>query len=139
LFPHADGRRWVLWTPEGYYQASVGGEDLIGWHLNHGLDAAPEFYGASRFRKQFYRPDVIAHVLTTLDGSEALRLADQVRGQPTRPRDVLTVLPPRVPVLSPTPGTTTTSNQLILVYKAESDIGPITATEVRVNGRPVQE
>ena len=138
FFPHADGQRWVLWTPQGYYQASVGGEDLIGWHLNRGLDAAPEFYGASRFREQFYRPDVIARVLPTLDSSEALRLADQARGQQTRPRDVRTVLPPRVTILSPAPGTTTTSHQLTLVYKAESDMGPITATEVRVNGRPAQ-
>jgi WD40 repeat protein len=139
LFPHADGQRWVLWTPQGYYQASVGGEDLIGWHLNRGLDAAPEFYGASRFREQFYRPDVIAHILSTLDSSEALRLADQARGQQTRPRDIRTVLPPRVTILSPAPGTTTTSPQLTFFYKAESDIGPLTATEVRVNGRPAQE
>jgi WD40 repeat protein len=139
FFPHADGQRWVLWTPEGYYQASVGGEDLIGWHLNRGLDAAPEFYSASRFREQFHRPDVIARVLTTLDGAEALRLADQARGQQTRPRDIRTLLPPRVTILSPAPGTTTTSPQLTLFYKAESDIGPITATEVRVNGRPAQE
>ena len=109
FFPHADGKRWVLWTPEGYYQASVGGEDLIGGHLNRGLDTAPEFFGASRFRDEFYRPDVIARVLTTLDGGEALRLADQARGQPTRPRDVRTTLPPRVQNPSPAPGTTTTS------------------------------
>jgi hypothetical protein len=138
FFPHADGQRWVLWTPQGYYQASVGGEDLIGWHLNRGLDA-PEFYGASRFREQFYRPDVIARVLATLDSSEALRLADQARGQQTRTRDVRTVLPPRVTILSPAPGTTTTSNQLTLFYKAESNSGPITAIEVRVNGRPAKE
>ncbi|HEY7493310.1 MAG TPA: hypothetical protein VIH59_19630 [Candidatus Tectomicrobia bacterium] len=139
FLPHADGQRWVLWTPQGYYQASVGGEDLIGWHLNRGLDTAPEFYGASRFREQFYRPDVIARVLTTLDSREALRLADQARGQQTQPRDIRTLFPPRVTILSPAPGTTTTSNQLTFFYKAESDVGPITATEVRVNGRPAQE
>ena len=33
FFPHADRKRWVLWTPEGYYDASPGAEDLIGWHL----------------------------------------------------------------------------------------------------------
>jgi hypothetical protein len=139
FFPHADGQRWVLWTPQGYYQASVGGDDLIGWHLNRGLDAAPEFYGASRFREQFYRPDVIARVLTTLDSSEALRLADQARGKPTWPRDVRTVLPPRVTILSPAPGTKRTSPQLTLSYMAKSDLVPITAIEVRVNGRPAEE
>jgi hypothetical protein len=138
LFPHADGQRWVLWTPQGYYQASVGGEDLIGWHLNRGLDA-PEFYGASRFREAFYRPDVLARVLPALDVGEARRLADQVRGEPTRPRDVRTVLPPRVTILSPAAGTPTTAPQLTLLYEAESDGGPITAVEVRVNGRPAEE
>lgn len=34
FFPHADRQRWVLWTPSGYYDASPGGEDLIGWHVN---------------------------------------------------------------------------------------------------------
>jgi WD40 repeat protein len=139
FFPQTDGQRWVLWTPQGYYQASVGGEDLIGWHLNQGLDIAPAFYGASRFREQFYRPDVIARVLTTLDSAEALRLADQARGQQTRPRDVRSVLPPQVTILSPAPGTKTTSNQLTLLYKAASPPGPVTAIEVRVNSRPAQE
>ncbi|MBF8277325.1 MAG: repeat, subgroup [Candidatus Brocadiaceae bacterium] len=60
LFVRPDDKRWVVWTPEGYYNASVGGEDLIGWHLNHGADVSPEFFGASRFRQQFYCPDVIA-------------------------------------------------------------------------------
>src|SRR5919106_3360201 len=32
FFPHNDRRRWLLWTPSGYYDASPGAEDLIGWH-----------------------------------------------------------------------------------------------------------
>ena len=28
VFPHPDGRRWVAWTPAGYFAASPGGEDL---------------------------------------------------------------------------------------------------------------
>jgi hypothetical protein len=50
-----------------------------------------------------------------------------------------TVLLPRVAIISPVPGTATMSPQITLHYKAESDSGPITATEVRVNGRPAQE
>ncbi|MEO7659562.1 MAG: hypothetical protein ABIV48_08100, partial [Pyrinomonadaceae bacterium] len=30
FFPHPDGKRWVLWTPSGYYDASPGAEELIG-------------------------------------------------------------------------------------------------------------
>jgi WD40 repeat protein len=44
LFPHSDRRRWVLWTPEGYYDCSPGGEDLIGWHINRGSTEAGDFF-----------------------------------------------------------------------------------------------
>ena len=37
LFPHADRRRWIAWTPEGFYDTSgAGAEELIGYHLNRG-------------------------------------------------------------------------------------------------------
>ena len=34
LFVHAEDKRFVAWTPKGYYAASPGAEDLIGWHVN---------------------------------------------------------------------------------------------------------
>lgn len=81
FFMHADGKRWVLWTPEGYYDCSPGGEDLIGWHFNNGRDKAADFFAASRFRRIFYRPDVIDQVLQVgvNDSVKALQIADQVR------------------------------------------------------------
>ena len=39
FFPHADKKRWVLWTPSGYYDASPGAEEFIGWHVNNGSEA----------------------------------------------------------------------------------------------------
>lgn len=82
FFPHAETKRWVLWTPSGYYDCSPGGEDLIGWHHNKGKDAAAEFRPASRLRDVYHRPDVIKHILTTLDEAEALRLANEEKGKP---------------------------------------------------------
>lgn len=38
FYPHSDRKRWVMWTPSGYYEASAGGEDLIGWHVNQYAD-----------------------------------------------------------------------------------------------------
>ena len=64
--PKAD-KRWVLWTPEGYYAASPGGEDLIGWHVNRGPDQAADFYPAETFRSTFHRPDLIAKALDKVD------------------------------------------------------------------------
>lgn len=67
FFPHADGQRWVLWTPEGFYAASPGGEELIGYHLNQGDDKEGLFIRAQQLGKRFYRPDLISQ---RLNGNE---------------------------------------------------------------------
>src|SRR5207237_750595 len=94
FFAHADRSRWVLWTPSGYYDASPGGEDLIGWHVNRGRDREADFFSASRFRAGFYRPDVISRVLGTLDEARALAQANEVGGRKAAPAKL--VLPPIV-------------------------------------------
>ncbi|WP_179131178.1 peptidoglycan-binding protein, partial [Candidatus Entotheonella palauensis] len=60
FFPHKDGKRRVVWTPEGFFDASEGGEALIGYHLNQGQDQAAEFVGVEQLYDLFYRPDLIA-------------------------------------------------------------------------------
>src|SRR5208337_1416368 len=63
LFVHAKDRRFIAWTPKGYYAASPGAEDLIGWHVNRGFDTAPDFYPASTFASTFRRPDIVRAAL----------------------------------------------------------------------------
>lgn len=100
LFPHADRKRWVLWTPSGYYDASPGAEDLIGWHVNRGVSQAADFFPVSQFRERFYRPDVIDLVLDTLDEGVALAKADATAGRREAAVSVMLVLPPVVDAVS---------------------------------------
>ncbi len=79
FFPHADGRRWVVCTPSGYWDASPGGETLIGWHVNRGDDREAVFHPAWRFGRKRHRPGVIDRILVTLDETEAVRQADAAR------------------------------------------------------------
>ena len=65
------GEDWIIWTPEGYYAATPGGEKLMGWTVFHGFDKLKSFYPAERFRKQLYRPDVIKLVLEKGSVAEA--------------------------------------------------------------------
>jgi hypothetical protein len=83
-----DNPRWVAWTPSGYYDASPGAEDFIGWHVNQGADEAGSFFPASRFRDLYYRPDAIQDVLVSL----------AVKERPTR-RELLAAAPPVVKIL----------------------------------------
>jgi WD40 repeat protein len=86
LFVHSDGKRWVAFTPSGYYAAGPGGEDLVGWQVDNGPDQAASFFPASRFRDYFYRPDVVSLVLKTLDESEAVKQAESATAQPEAPK-----------------------------------------------------
>jgi WD40 repeat protein len=77
LFPHADRKRWVVWTPEGFFDASPEAESLIGYHLNHGKEHEGEFVSAAQLREKFYQPGLIAR---RLDADGDRLIADAVRG-----------------------------------------------------------
>ena len=147
LFLHADGKRWVAFTPSGYYAASPGGEDLVGWQVDNGPDRAADFFPASKFRDRFYRPDVVSLVLKTLDEAEAVQQAEAATAQheaPTPAPDaaapkqaVLTDQPPAVTILSPPPGAQLSGDSAELQVEVRSQTGrPITSVEARVNARP---
>jgi len=76
LFPHADRKRWVLWTPEGFFDHSPGGEELIGFHLNRGKDREAEFIPISKLYGDFYRPDLVAASFEGKDISEYAKAID---------------------------------------------------------------
>lgn len=79
LFPHNDQKRWIMWTPQSYYDASPGAEHLIGWHINQGPDKAAQFITLGERGEEFRRPDVLSKILDTLDVTEALKQANAER------------------------------------------------------------
>ena len=78
LFVHAKDRRFVVWTPKGYYAASPGGEDFLGWHVNRDWNRAADFYPVSRFRDRLNRPDIVRRVLDDLDENTAIAEANRL-------------------------------------------------------------
>jgi len=58
---------WIVWTKEGFYNASKGAEQYIGYHINQGAEKEAKFLDVSRFRKQFYRPDLIEKAINGED------------------------------------------------------------------------
>jgi len=138
LLPHADKRRWVAWTPQGYYAASAGGEDLIGWQLDRGPVRAADFFAGSRFRATLFRPDVISQLMATGDAAAALQAANDAGGRKAESARIERQLPPTLTVLSPSDGDGVGSPQvrIDLVVRATTD-APATSLRVRVNGKVV--
>jgi WD40 repeat protein len=73
LFVHGDHERWIAWTPTGYYDTSMGGENLVGWHVNRAFNQSADFFSVGRFRERFYQPSVIQKVMQLADEGDAVR------------------------------------------------------------------
>ena len=139
LLPHADQKRWVAWTPQGYYSASPGGEDLFGWQINRGPAVSADFFPGSRFRANFFRPDLITALLDTADLDAALRTTSQSVLPPSSPLisapEIESKTPPVVTVLSPRDGGSFTTREVVLSVSVRTPAGaPPVSLRARLNG-----
>lgn len=133
------GPEWIAWTREGYYAASAGGERLMGWHINNGLEALATYYPAAQFRKLLYRPDVIQRLLAAGSTARALALADKEAKRQTPNWTVDQVLPPEVRITSPKgPSGHRFAQPRLTVRATATSAGPFPVTTLRllVDGRP---
>lgn len=137
LFVNAVDKRWIAWTPSGYFAASPGGEDLIGWHVNRGFDQAPDFFPASQFHDQFYRPDIVQEVFNTYDEDQAIKNANAKAKRPPRKEEITDALPPVIEIVNPAEGTSVTETVVTLAYRVRTpDNQPADEIEVLIDGRP---
>ncbi len=118
FFPHNDGKRWVLWTPSGYYAASAGAEELIGWHVNNGQDRAADFFNVGQFRDQFYRPDIIDLILEKLDENQAVETANASKKHKVQTAELK--LPPVVTILQPVDNSEFSQSEITVHYQIRS-------------------
>lgn len=138
FFPHKDRKKWVIWSPKGYYDASAGAEELIGWHVNQGKDREAEFFPASRFRAGLYRPDIIAKVLEVGSEDEAVKWANEESGRKRQELTVRQQLPPVISIINPYDNIQINSTGITIRYTVRTPSGePVTAIKALVDGRPV--
>lgn len=141
LFPQPESKRWVVWTPSGYYDVGPGAETLLGWHKNYGSDTAADFFPAAQFRAVSYRPGIVKTIMETLDEQQAVAshsggktsvLSSQPELQPTDKQPIV--------IVSPQDGTTVSSTTLRVRYRVQpaAEAGGVKIT-VLVNGTIVPE
>ncbi len=135
LFIHTDLKRWVAWTPSGYFDASAGAEELIGWHVNRGRNQAPDFYPASRFFDQYYRPDLIAEILVKAETDREvvarLGMPEKIQiQQGFKP-------PPRAVFLTPQNNAQVVVDEATLRYRLEDRGGGISEVRIFQNSKAI--
>ncbi len=135
LFVDSRGQ-WALWTPEGYYDASVEGHRLFGWQVNRGLNRLPDFYRADQFRKKLERGDVMRRLLPAGDLDAALRqAAAEPPAEPHRVIEQQIALTPRVEILNPRPGSTIQADRAEVTARIHvPDPGRLVRAKLFANG-----
>ncbi|OPY04310.1 MAG: WD domain, G-beta repeat [Syntrophaceae bacterium PtaB.Bin038] len=134
FYPHSDRKRWVLWTPAGYYDASEGGDELIGWHVNNGIDRAASFYPVSRFFERFYRPEVTARAVKAVEDDATVIASLGVKAVPDIERAGIKP-PPEAAIVSPLPGGQFDSDEQEIKVIAEDQGGGIAEVRLYQNGK----
>lgn len=126
--------RWIAWTPKGYYLASPGAEELIGWHVNRGWDRAPDFFPVGQFREQFNRPDIVKAVLRTIDEEKAIIEANLTAKQRRADEDIRKNAPPMLWIERPDDQGVFNTNEVTFHVRAMSPSGQrITGIDYRIN------
>lgn len=139
LFVNKDNLEWVAWTPQGYYDASANGDRLIGWHVNRGLDRAPDFFPATKFRSRFYRPALIRHLLDSRDFDKARALAEKDGERFGAEEDLAAALPPTLDIPNFADDAARAGETLDLAVDIRSDAADLEYLRLLADGSVIAE
>ncbi len=129
LYFTATRGEWVLWSPEGYYAASPGGERLFGWAVQNGPDKLVDFHPARAFAGTFRRPDLLRRAVQLGSIERALK---EVK---SRSPQIEEVLPPTASLrLLEQKGTAV---RVKAVAVAAPRGKPVVALRLLLDGRPL--
>jgi hypothetical protein len=134
FFPHVDRKRWIAWTPDGYYMASPLGDELIGWHLNNGKDREADFYSAVQFERILHRPAYVMAYFRHRGNRDKASRALEDRAFDIS--DLRSIAPPKVEILSPRMSSSVFSKALLLRVSVEKRSLPMQSCTVFVNDIP---
>lgn len=104
LFVDRDLKRWVAWSPDGFFTFAGGGDALIGYQINRGPGQAGDFVRVDQLREVFYRPDLVSQILKPGGVEAVLAERRRISGDLSKPLvdKVLSGGPlPEIELLSP--------------------------------------
>ena len=127
-----DQNHWTIWTPQGYFDASEGADELIGWHLNQGKDSAAEFYPASRFFEEFYHPYLIQQIIEKTMTDQEIIVEEQIH-----PRVQIESIkkPPLIKIISPQNQQTFDGDTAVVTFEITDQGGGIEEILIYLNGK----
>ena len=121
---------WAAWSPAGYYNSSVDGDELFGFQINPSRRGdEPKFSRAEQLRDQYERPDLLQKLFALGSLSDALKAVAIV---PQNPGAIVAQMP-RVQWDGPVSMTTYPLGAEVTLA-ADVDFSNVPSTEFKVEG-----
>lgn len=126
LYADQNGKSWILYTHNGYFDSSSDAENLAGWNVNQGMDKEALMYPLSQFYDKFYTPNLGARLLAGEDLSDKESITSNFK------------LPPLVEILSPSNNFKSLSKTVTVKVSAQDQGGGVDEIRLYHNGKMVE-
>ncbi|MCP4351509.1 MAG: hypothetical protein GY795_39085 [Desulfobacterales bacterium] len=130
----SNDNEWVVWTKEGFFNASSNGSKYVGYHINQGSEKEAEYIGVEQMYDLFFRPDLIAK---RYQGGFEDEIQDELAKMGNIENVIRTGVPPVLKLVSQ-PHTKHNSRNFTLELQAENRGGGIGKLVYRVNDVQVE-
>ncbi|MCD4675431.1 MAG: hypothetical protein K8S18_05470, partial [Desulfobacula sp.] len=131
FYSHRDKKRWVIWTPEGFFDHSPGGEKLIGYHINQGKRREAEFINIDQLYDHYYRPDLVRK---KVEGGHKNEIKDELAKIINIRSIVPGDFPPKIEIISPLTRSDFEKRDITVKIKVTDIGGGIGRVIYRING-----
>lgn len=135
LAPKAD---WICWTPQGYYEASSGGEKYMGWQVDQDISLMSDFYKSNVFASKYHKPEIVKQTIALGSftiAEEKLKEEIDEDGELVEKEDVIKSAP-IIEWLTPEFLTSEQDQPRIRIKAIVKSTNKIRSIKILVNGRP---
>jgi len=139
----SENNEWIIWTPQGYYESSAGGEAFLGWQVDEKPSVVSAFYPSNAFQATYHNPEVVRQTLRLGSFQKAGDYIGQLnKAQPAAspvkkvietPPDVESA--PKIEWFFPEQLETTVSNPEIVIRARVTSEKELTMIRILVDGR----
>lgn len=128
LFVNGSTGHWIIWNTDGYFDCSNGAEGLIGWHINQGKTAIPQYFPVGQFYEEYFKPNLAAKILAgeEFKTSKQKSISDSF------------TLPPLVQILSPTNSSSQSNSKQDVVVRVTDQGGGIDEIRLYLNDKLIE-
>jgi len=128
---YSSDNEWILWTPQGYYAASAGGEKYIGWQINKGRNELADYLEVTSFREKYLKPLIVSKTIQLGSFSLAAKELNIVEKE-----EIVDNMPPQITWISPNIVKTNTDKNTYLIKANINSSTEIINYKLLVNGKP---